>query len=152
MQRTAHNKTVNKILIVFGIVAILLLPACSQQPRYPAPPISNGEISLEIRSLPMDVPQFYTLRHADRNISFFVVRISTGVQSYFDACVTCFPKKLGYASEDGRVVCRACDMSYSIHKLDKGIGGCYPIRIAGRMEGSKYRIPLGLVQAEAAKF
>jgi uncharacterized membrane protein len=130
----------------------LLLTACTQQPRYPAPPLSDGEVAIDIASLPMDVPQFYTLRHGSRNISFFVVRLATGVQSYFDACVTCYPKKLGYASEDGRVICRACSTSYSIHKLDKGVGGCYPIRMTGRTEGRTYRIPVATINAEAGKF
>ena len=138
--------------LVCCCAAVLALLACSSQPRYPAPPISGGQIVIDSTLLPPDVPQFFTYAHKGKHISFFVIRLSTGVQSYFDACVTCFPKKLGYATEDGRVVCRACNTSYPLSKLDKGIGGCYPIQIKGRTERGTYTIPLATITAEAGKF
>jgi uncharacterized membrane protein len=143
------------VLLALALSAALFLStaiSCSRQPRYPVPPISDGQIAINIASLPQDVPQFFTYVHKGKHISFFVISLNTGVQSFFDACVTCFPKKLGYASEDGRVVCRACNTSYSIYKLDKGIGGCYPIQIKGRTKGGMYIIPLDAITAEAGKF
>ena len=135
-----------------GITVFLLFLACSKQPRYPEPPVSGGEIAIAITSLPLEVPQFYTIHYRGSNISFFVLRLNSEIRSFFDACVTCYPKKLGYAAEDGKVICRACSTSYSVYALDKGIGGCYPIQIHGRTEGGMYKIPLATITAEAAKF
>jgi len=50
------------------------------------------------------------------------------------------------------VSCRACGLKFSVHKLEKGLGGCYPIRIEGRMENGRYLIPLASLEAEAEKF
>jgi len=78
--------------------------------------------------------------------------MDTGVQSYFDACASCYPHKLGYGCEDGSVVCRNCGQRFSIHKLEKGLGGCYPIKLEGRTENDKYLIPRASLEAEAGKF
>jgi hypothetical protein len=43
-------------------------------------------------------------------------------------------------------------MRFSIYKLEKGLGGCYPIRVSGRLENGNYLIPLAVLKAEAAKF
>jgi len=50
--------------------------------------------------------------------------------------------KLGYASK-GRICCvPGLRHDYSVHKLEKGIGGCYPIRLEGRQEGSSISLPV----------
>jgi len=43
-------------------------------------------------------------------------------------------------------------MKFSLNKLEKGLGGCYPIKIEGRIENGKYLIPLASLEAEAGKF
>ncbi len=140
------------ILSAVVFVVLCILSACSRQPRYAAPPVEGGEIVLETASLPLEVPRYFTVVHDGRYISFFVVRLAAGVQSYFDACVTCYARKQGYAFREEQVVCRACDTRYSIYQLDTGIGGCYPIRLPGRSEAGRYRIPLAQVRAEAGRF
>jgi len=130
----------------------VLLAACSRQPRYPAPPVSGSDIVITIATLPQDAPQFYTLNADRRPVSFFVIRLSDKVISYFDACVNCYRQKMGYGFENGFMVCRACSTNYSIYKLDKGIGGCYPIVLKGVVDGGTYRIPVASVEAQAGKF
>lgn len=139
-------------LVAAVLIAVSIVSACSPQPRYPAPSVNRGDVVFDTASLPFEIPQFFTVVHEGRNISFFIIRLKTGVLSFFDACVTCFPQKRGYAAKDGRVVCRACSTEYSIYKLDKGIGGCYPIQIHGFTEGGTYRIPLAMIRSEARKF
>jgi hypothetical protein len=39
-----------------------------------------------------------------------------------------------------------------VYKLEKGIGNCYPIKIAGRMENGKYLIHRSSLEQEAGKF
>jgi hypothetical protein len=62
------------------------------------------------------------------------------VLSFLDACLSCYPRKLGYKYTDGYVVCRACDTTYSVFKLEKGIGGCYPIGRSQKISDSLRRL------------
>jgi len=133
-------------------VAVLLCSSCSRQPVYPPPALSDGNAVVDISALKPEIPQFYTYTYQGKNISFFVVRMNDGVQSYFDACVTCYPKKLGYRCESGYVTCRACNMDFSVYKLEKGIGGCYPIKLEGKTANGRYLIPVKTLESMAEKF
>ncbi len=138
-----------------SIILLLILPllaSCSRQPSYSSPPIKGPDAVIEISALQNEVPQFYTYRYQERNISFFVLKLNDGVQSYFDACATCYIHKRGYQYEDGVVVCRACGMRFPVYKLEKGIGGCYPIKLPGRTDNGKYLIPLAALETEAEKY
>jgi uncharacterized membrane protein len=126
--------------------------ACSRQPRYPAPPMSGEDVVIQVASLPLEVPQFYSYRAKGKDVNFFVLRMQDRVLSFLDACLTCYPRKLGYEYKDGYVVCRACDTTYSVYKLEKGIGGCFPIRIDGRQEGGAYLIARSTLERHAGKF
>jgi len=121
-------------------------------PAYPPPLISGRDAVFEASQLKPEIPQFYTYQYHNKNISFFVLKLNEKVVSFFDACASCYPHKLGYRCEDGSVVCRACGLKFSVYKLEKGLGGCYPIRIEGRTEKGKYLIPLASLEAEAARF
>lgn len=137
---------------LLSLLLVPLLTGCARQTPHPAPPVRGDEVVIDIADLPLDVPQFFTLDSGKRNVSFFVVRLSTSVQSYFDACVSCYAQKKGYVADNRRVICRACGTSYSIHKLSEGIGGCYPLQIKGRLEDGTYRIRLSTISSEASKF
>ncbi len=151
MKRQTLQHTNRKILIQLASLA-LLLAACSQQPVYPSPPISGRDAVINISMLKQEVPQFFTYRFAGKNISFFVLKLNDHVLSFFDACASCYPSKLGYRYKDGQMICRSCELNFSIHKLEQGIGGCFPIKIEGKMEKERYLIPLASLEAEAAKF
>ncbi len=141
------------LLAAFYFSSIVALSAsCSRQPRYLSPPVSGSDIVITIAALPQDVPQFYTLSVSGKPVSFFVLRLPGKVVSYFDACVNCYRRKMGYGFERSFMVCRACGTTYSIYKLDKGVGGCYPIVLEGTVDGGIYRIPVASVEAKADKF
>ena len=140
------------LLFISIFCTAVILTACSHQPRYPAPPVSGSDIVITIADLPQDAPQFYTINAGGKPVSFFVIRLSDKVISYFDACVNCYRQKMGYGFERSFMVCRACSTNYSIYKLDKGIGGCYPIVLKGTVDGGTYRIPVASVEAQAGKF
>jgi uncharacterized membrane protein len=128
------------------------LTACSRQQRYASPPLSGDNVVIQVAALQPDVPQFYTYRDGDSHVDFFVIRMQDRVLSFLDACLSCYPRKLGYGTKDGFVVCRACNTTYSIYKLEKGIGGCYPIRIAGTVEKGNYLIPRSTLKRHTDKF
>ena len=128
------------------------LSACSSQPRYAAPPIEGDAVAIQVATLPIEVPQFFSYSTKGKYVDFFVLRMQDRVLSFLDACLTCYPRKLGYASKDGFVVCRACDTTYSVYKLEKGIGGCFPIRIEGSREGDFFRIARSTLDRHSGKF
>jgi uncharacterized membrane protein len=132
--------------------AFASLAACSRQPRYAAPPIEGEHVVIPAASLPLEMPQFYSFRTEGTDVNFFVIRMKDRVLSFLDACLTCYPRKLGYRYENGAMVCRACDTRYSIHRLEQGIGGCFPIRIAGKLEGGSYLIARSALERHANKF
>jgi uncharacterized membrane protein len=126
--------------------------SCSRQTVYPAPSLAGSNVVVDVSALKPDVPQFFTYQYQGKNISFFVVKIDDNILSFLDACVTCYPHKQGYRYEDGVVVCRACNQRFSVYKLEKGIGNCYPIKIAGGMKDGKYLIPVATIEAGAKWF
>jgi uncharacterized membrane protein len=130
----------------------LMMAACSRQPVYPPPSLSGRDVVIDVSMLKPEIPQFYTYRYNGKNISFFVLKLNERVVSFFDACASCYPHKRGYKYDDGSMVCRACNMRFSVYKLEKGLGGCYPIRLQGRTENGKYLISLALLEQEAGKF
>ncbi len=138
------------------LYAVLLLAAlligCTRQPVYPAPPVAGTDAVIDTATLTPDVPQFFTYQYQGRNISFFVISMDGRIISFFDACASCYKHKQGYRCEENGVTCRYCGMKFPIYKLEKGLGGCYPIKVEGRVADGKYRIPLASLEAEADKF
>jgi uncharacterized membrane protein len=127
-----------RISILLGI--LLLLSACSKKPVYPEAPFDGSSIRIELADLPEKKPVFFTFFSNKLGINFFLLKRNGDIESYFDACGKCFPRKLGFRHADNRVVCRACDVSYRLDDLKDGIGSCYPIKLKGRVEGKTFVI------------
>jgi uncharacterized membrane protein len=144
----------SEYVLILGCLLVILasLSSCSSPQRYPGPPMRGNDIVVKVASLTPEVPQYFSYGTKGRYVNFFIIRMHDRVLSFLDACLTCYPRKLGYASKDGLVVCRACNTSYSIYKLEKGIGGCFPIRIEGNQEGGSYRIARPTLDRHAGKF
>jgi uncharacterized membrane protein len=139
-------------IIRLALLLMLILSACTRQPVYPAPPVSSTDAVIDAAMLKPDVAQFFTYQYRGKNISFFVINMDGKIVSFFDACASCYKHKQGYRSEDSGVTCRYCNMQFSIYTLEKGLGGCYPIKLEGRTAEGKYHIPLASLEAEAEKF
>lgn len=153
VMRSSSFAITRYLLMIWCLLgAIGSLSACSSQQRFPSPPMKGEDVVVQVASLPRDVPQFYSYRAKGKDINFFVLRMQDRVLSFLDACLTCYPRKLGYEYAEGYVVCRACDTTYSIYKLEKGLGGCYPIRIEGAQDGDVYRIERATLERHAGKF
>jgi uncharacterized membrane protein len=43
-------------------------------------------------------------------------------------------------------------MQFPLRKLEQGIGGCYPIKLEGRIKNGQFRIPVKSLEAAADKF
>jgi uncharacterized membrane protein len=154
MMRHSYHFVITRYLLticcLLGTAASLA--ACSSEQRFPRPPMSGDDVVIQVTSLPIEVPQFYSYRVKGKDVNFFVIRMQDRVLSFLDACLSCYPRKLGYESKEGYVACRACSTTYSVYKLEKGIGGCYPIRLEGRQEGGSYIIARSTLERHAGKF
>lgn len=122
------------------LIPCLLLTACAKKPAYPDAPVSGETITIDIKTLKEEAPVFYSLRHKGKRIDFFVVKMRGKMQSYFDACAKCYTGKLGYRADKQYVICKKCDIRYSIESLKTGFGSCYPIALRGKAEGDRYLI------------
>ena len=145
-------RSIHSNLVFLAATVLLAVPACSRQPVYPAPLIVGRDAVIDTATLKPDVPQFFTYQYQGRNISFFVINMDGRIVSFFDACASCYKHKQGYRSEESGVTCRYCGTTFPIYKLEKGLGGCYPIKVEGRIADGKYRIPIASLEAEAGKF
>ena len=74
------------------------------------------------------------------------------VLSFLDAYMSCYPSKQGFSVDGEYIRCRTCDVRYSLSEIEKGFGGCSPIRIHGRLQGGEYHIPVSRLEASADKF
>ena len=138
--------------VFVGLLIVLPLFSCSKQPDYPKPPVKGPDVVIDITTLKPDAPQFFTYKLKDKNLRFFVIKSENKVLSFFDGCSTCYKAKMGYKFEKGHFVCKKCNMKYSVPEMEKGIGGCFPVRVEGQMRGSSYIIPISLVEKASGLF
>jgi len=137
---------------LFLLTVLLTCSSCSRQPSYPSAPQSARDIIIDTEGLQSAVPKFYTYHFQGKNISYFLLKIDNKVSSFLDACASCYTRRQGYRFEDGAVTCRACGMKFSVYKLERGIGGCYPIKIEGRLDKGNYLIPVATLEKMADRF
>ena len=158
LQQTVARRIASSSVIegaVFLMVASLMLfilSACSRQVSYPSPVRIGSDIVIDMSSLELEVPKFYTYEVQGKKVNFFVIKMDDKTLSFLDACASCHPHKQGYRCEDNAVTCRYCNVRYPLSKLEKGIGNCYPIKIEGRMEKCKYLISADTLAKAADKF
>jgi uncharacterized membrane protein len=146
------NAIIWRTSVLTSALFYLLLVSCSRQTIYPPAPQSGTDVVIEVAVLRPEVPKFYTFRYQGKNISFFLIKVQDRVLAFLDACASCHPHKQGFRYENGCVSCRYCAMQFPITKLEQGIGGCYPIKLEGRIDNGQFRIPVKSLEAAADKF
>jgi uncharacterized membrane protein len=109
-------------------------------------------VVIDTKTLGNEKPVFFTSHYHGKKINFFVFRTGEKVLSFLDACASCYSSKLGYHSENGSVICRKCDLRYSLSNIEQGFGNCFPIAIEGYLRDGEYRIPVSRLQEAADKF
>jgi uncharacterized membrane protein len=139
VSRRIYNSFMNKTVITLSLLTFLFC-CCSKMPVYPQASFDGIVVKIPLIELWEKKPAFYTFHTEKNSINYFVVKVGGSYQSYFDACGKCYRKKSGYRPVGDRIVCRACDVNYSVYDLKEGIGSCYPIKLEGRVEGDVYVI------------
>jgi len=101
---------------------------------------------------PGDV-KFYRYPVGKRTVVFLVARTNDGeLKTAFDACITCYPHKMGYVCESGRVVCVYCGTAFELEELGVGKGNCVPIQIKHTLDGNDVIIDRSAIEAGARWF
>ncbi len=123
-----------------ALFILILIVACAKKPFYPEARTDGENVRIILKELPDRKPVFFAFQAGKKRINYFVVKLDGSVQSYFDACAKCYKKSSGYSPVGRRIVCRTCDVNYSVDDLKDGIGSCYPIKLPGRVEVGEYVI------------
>ncbi len=139
---------------MFAVVLFIFLSlyACAKQPAYPEPPRMGNDVTVDSGTLRSEIPVFFTYHYQGKKINFFVVKVDDKILSFVDACARCYPAKKGYRFEAGTLICRDCNVGYAVTGIEKGVGSCVPMRIAGLLQDGKYRIPVSTLEGMADKF
>ena len=127
--------------IAFMLIIVELFSCgCSKMPVYPEASFNGASVKIPLNELGEKKPVFFTFHNGNNEINYFVVKTDGSYQAYFDVCAKCYGRKKGYRLDGSRVICRACDVNYSVNDLKDGIGSCYPIKLEGRVEGNFFVI------------
>jgi len=134
----------NKIYLCFlaGFFMLIHLSSCNSKPGYIHPPVKDGKVILNIKSLEEMTPVFYSVDLGKARVDFFVVKVKGGIEAYLDACENCYRFRKGYQVEGSEIICRYCRSRYRLDSLKVGLAGCHPMPLKGKVEDGTYVIVL----------
>lgn len=147
-----------KFFYAFAIAASVIctsvfLTACGGTPKGEAVHPDNGVFSFDARRIGAGDVKFYGYDSGGKHITFFIARAPSGeLRTAFDACVTCYPYRMGYKAKEGCVVCAYCNTVFKLDELGVGKGNCIPISIPHRLEGDTLTISQKDIEAGARWF
>jgi uncharacterized membrane protein len=101
-------------------------------------PGSDGAVRISLAGLaPLRVRFYRFLNRGNQEVKFFVGRDPAGdVEVGFDADEVCAKAKRGFRHEGEWMVCNKCDKSFRLSETNAGGGGCRPVPVEHRVEGS----------------
>jgi uncharacterized membrane protein len=135
-----------KYLYASAMIAVILcmtsfLTACGGAPKGEAVLPKDGVFSFNAREIGAGDVRFYRYDGGRKRVTFFIARTPSGeIRTAFDACVTCYPYKMGYKVGNGCVVCVYCNTAFKLDELGTGKGNCIPIAIPHHIEGDTLTI------------
>ncbi len=133
----------NRVFVAFLLLLFSVsISSCSSRPVYNAPKLKGAMVVVDALGLKDARPEFYTVSFKDGRVSFFVLRLGDLVKAYLDACMKCYPRKMGYRVNGFYLQCSFCNVSYPIDSLETGVGSCFPVPLKGELRSKEYVIPL----------
>ncbi len=121
------------------VISLLFLSSCSEDEDF-QPITMNDTESVIIHDKPEGIPSFYRTEIEKKKIEFFVIRLNGENRVFLNRCRRCFNSGLGFRFEEGLIRCKACNVTYPVREISKGIGSCYPIPVKARSEGRRLYI------------
>lgn len=105
--------------------------------QYAALVAEAGEVKVQVGGLSPNKAAYYVYENNGRPVKFFVLRASDGtIRAALDACTACNHAKLGYRQEGDNMVCNNCGMAFPSTRVGKVSGGCSPIPLEKREDGT----------------
>lgn len=142
-EQQSSKATVLNLIILLRTTALLLCCStalhCAEEQAFKSIKPANDEIIIS-HDKPEGIPDFYRAEIDGRKIDFFVVSLNGQLMIFLNRCRKCFNSGLGFRFEDGLIRCRACNVTYPVKEISRGIGSCYPISVKSRSEGRYIRI------------
>lgn len=117
----------------------ILLSSCTKEEAFKTINPVNNEIVIS-HDKQDGIPEFYRTEINGKRIDFFVIRLDGELKVFLNRCRRCFNSGLGFRFEDGLIRCRACNVTYPVREISRGVGSCYPIPVKSRSEGRYIRI------------
>ncbi len=125
--------------ILFLLLCVLtIVLSCDKKSSYREAPFDGSSVLIDVKNMKEGTAEFYSLVLDGKRINFFLLVMNGNINSFFDACLECYPKKLGFRVDGRYVVCKACNVRYPLDELR--MGGCYPIHLKGSIKDGKYII------------
>jgi len=132
------------VLVFLGavLVAELVAERAGGRSDYERVRPEQGWVRIGLDGLAAQKVRFYRfLNGANQEVRFFVGRDAAGqVQVAFDADETCAKANRGFRTQGEWVVCNKCDKAFRLTDVNAGGGGCKPVPLAHRVEGSQLLI------------
>jgi len=126
------------MLLIFLVASILALHGCSKSTPTKLVSSQGDVVSIDAAGIENGGLKFFSYNVGAKSVRFFVVRTEGGeLKAALDACATCYTNKMGYHADAGCVVCGYCGNRFDFDKMDKGVGGCYPIMLKSRVDGGR---------------
>lgn len=130
------------IFITFGAIygADWLIEGGLRQSSYErVAPDADGRVIVEVSGLAQGNVRFFRfLNTSNQEVKFFVGRdVQGAVQVGFDANEPCAKRKRGYRADGEWMVCRTCDKSFRLAEVNANRGGCAPVALAHRLDGTR---------------
>lgn len=142
-----------KLILTFAIACgVILVLSCKKGTSYKEPHFDGTNYVIDISMLQESQPEFYAPSINNKRVCFFLIRVHGEVQSYFNACRECYPKKLGFYLDNGYIACKSCNVKYPVEALKDGMGSCYPIRLKGSVIDNRYIITRDAMMAGVKYF
>lgn len=101
-------------------------------------PDADGRVVVEVGDLaPLEVRFFRFLNRGNQEVLFFVGRDEKGALAVaFDASENDFKRKRGFRADGAWMVNNKCDTATRLAEVNLGRGGCAPVPLRFRQEGS----------------
>ena len=137
---------VSRARIPAAEAATALTPEQGTPPQAGNRPEAGATVSFDAGLLADGRMHFFTAPLAGGSVRFFAIRVAGDVRTNLDACEICGP--IGYFLEGGAAVCRNCTSPIALSSLGRR-GGCNPIPVRSRVEGSRVVVDVADLAAAA---
>ncbi len=127
------------VALVAGFLALEALLGRGGQHFQRVTPDPRGQVAIDVADLgPLDVRFYRFLNTGNQEVKFLIGRDEAGtIHVAFDAAETDYKRKRGFRAHGAWLVNRKCDTAVRLAEVNSGRGGCAPVPMKFRLEGTR---------------